>query len=432
MLSDEVAAQAPSGRKEKNPVSTHCTVDDDIYDNGEAGLPDSDAVCASPDNFYAEVGNAAGSQFTALHTDDMYKVAEPDDAIYADATIFHHEPASPDAGADDMIYDNGEAGAFPPTTARPDAADDLIYDNGEAGAFPSTPSQVGTNAIYKVAEIADITNPGMPSDGPSEPSDAIYADAEVFHPAGGGAVGLWDLPGGRGLDVVSRKTTMVSIDDVYASVDEVTGPATLQRLPGTLTSDNLYASVDEVPVPAMNQRSPAVPTTRRPQDRGGKTKTRPPARVPPNGVHPLPTVSPSRSDQSEVIYSFEVTVPPLRSDQSEVIYSAEIGDDDGDELYATAEEFGAAPAPVAKTTSDIYAISTKNSPRPSLQQVSQQGSGDVIYSAGIDAGGSGGEDEFDNIYATAEIYTTTGKPGATATPAADAVYAVSLKRPRKP
>jgi len=390
-------------------VSTHCTVDDDIYDNGEAGLPDTDAVCAAPDNFYAVVGDVAGSQHKAPHTDDMYKVAEPDDAIYADATVFHHEPASPDAGADDMIYDNGEAGAFPPTTARPDAADDLIYDNGEAGAFPSTPSQVGTNAIYKVAEIADITNPGMPSDGPAEPSDAIYADAEVFHPAGGGAVGLWDLPGGRGLDVVSRKTTMVSIDDVYASVDEVTGPATLQRLPGMLTSDNLYASVDEVPVPATNQRSPAVPTTRRPQDCGGKTKTRPPARVPPNGAHPLPTVSPSRSDQSEVIYSAEIG-----------------GDDDGDELYATAEEFGAAPAPVAKTTSDIYAISTKNSPRPSLQQVSTQGSGDVIYSDGIDAGGSGGEDEFDNIYATAEIYTTT-----TATPAGDAMYAVSLKRPRK-
>ena len=50
MLSDEVAAQAPSGRKKPPPVSTAAagTVDDDIYDNGEAGLFDTDAVYATP------------------------------------------------------------------------------------------------------------------------------------------------------------------------------------------------------------------------------------------------------------------------------------------------------------------------------------------------------------------------------------------------
>ena len=370
----------------------------EIYDNGEASPPDTDAIYAVAERDDTVSGSAAASQHqppqldsdtAAAAADDMiYEIAEHDDAVYGDASIFQ-PPDNPDEGegAEDMVYDNGEAGALPPTMAPSTSPSPLPSSSPSPSLSPSpspSPSPGGRVITLPGAVLrSKVDGAGVRDSAAFVPPSWRGAQSPVTRRRAPQAQNLpLNLTGVRGLDAVSQTNSVA----------------------GVLGSDDVYASVDEVPLNATIQRPPAVPTTKRPNNRRGgandkaktvKKKKRPPALVPPT--------PPSGARQTRQL-------PTVTPSPGEVVYSAGIGG--GDELYADAEETGASPAPDARQTGDIYAMAIPTKNRNPPQQ------GEVVYSAGIDAGGGGGGGG-DELY-------TSKKSGATAA-ADDAVYAVSTK-----
>ena len=474
--------------------------EDNTYDNGEAGFgfatPSKTNPLTAVETYgTADVGVALPSGDRRHSRRDSYDTAldttgnPPDDAAYeVYAGIFQPPPGNRSAGADEMIYDNGEAGALPPNNtnalyAVAERSDDVSGDASAVGSQHKTDDDDGDDddgMIYAVAERDDAVSGSAAGSqhkaaaaddmiyAVAERDDAVYGDASVFQPE----------PANPDAGASDSTVDMIYDNGEAGSLPPTAAPTPSQggRVISPPGAETMYADAEifqpAPPAPASAAGTDAIYGEIDVERQGALPAATLWRQAQPRnlaGGRGLDVVSQTSSMvgmlpvSADDIYESVDEVPPHATAQRPpAVPTTKRPNNRGGGANAKAKTKKRPPALVSSAPpsarllptvppsqgeviygggddNELYADADETGASAAAvarsigdiyampiknQNKAPSQQGDVIYSAGIDGDGDGGGGG-DALYAVAEIYAE--KMGATVPAAADDVYAVSTK-----